>query len=352
MKKKVLFVLLLVAGWCGTTFSQEVKNVIFMIGDGMGFNQVYAAMTANGGSLAMTGMPVSGVQTTFSSDNYITDSAASGTALATGVKTRNHMVGMNPDTVAVESVMSLARKGKKATGVVVTSSLLDATPAAYYAHQPERKMKREIAVDLLNSDIDLAMGGGKDVLAVPAGNGSVLDRMEEKGYQVVYTLEDIQALNNGKVVAVLGEDGVPSVLQGRGDYLPEAVAASIRLLNQDPDGFFLMVEGSQIDWGAHENNSEYMISETLDFDRAIEAALDFARKDGHTLVVVTADHETGGVALDRGSFEKKEGKVKFTTGSHTGTFVPVFAYGPGAELFTGVVDNTSHKDKLLKLMGL
>lgn len=249
MKKKVLFVLLLVAGWCGTTFSQEVKNVIFMIGDGMGFNQVYAAMTANGGTLAMTGMPVSGAQTTFSADNYITDSAASGTALATGVKTRNHMVGMNPDTVAVESVMSLARKGKKATGVVVTSSLLDATPAAYYAHQPERKMKREIAVDLLNSDIDLAMGGGKDVLAVPAGNGSVLDRMEEKGYRVVYTLEDIQALNNGKVVAVLGEDGVPSVLQGRGDYLPEAVAASIRLLNQDPDGFFLMVEGSQIDWG-------------------------------------------------------------------------------------------------------
>lgn len=352
MKSKVLLISFLFAGWWGAAFSQQVKNVIFMIGDGMGFNQVYAALTANGGKLTMTGFPYTGVQTTFSADQYVTDSAASGTALATGKKTRNHMVGMTPDSTAVESVMSRARKGGKSTGVVVTSSLLDATPAAYYAHQPERSMKPQIAADLLNSDIDIAMGGGKDVLAVPAENGSVLDRLAGKGYQVVYTLEDIQALNSGKVVAVLGDDGVPSVMQGRGNYLPEAVATSIRLLNQDPEGFFLMVEGSQIDWGAHENNLEYMVSETLDFDRAVEVALNFAREDGHTLVVVTADHETGGVALDRGNMERKEAKVNFTSHGHTGTFVPVFAYGPGGEWFTGVIDNTSHKNKLLELMGL
>lgn len=331
----------------------QIKNVIFMIGDGMGLNQVYAAQTANGGTLNMEQFPVSGLQKTFSASDYITDSAAGGTALACGTKTNNYMVGMNADSVAVESILTLAGKNGKSTGIVVTSSVEDATPGAFYAHQPSRKMKPEIAVDLLNSNVDIIMGGGKDHVASGIVNGrNVIDEMKDRGYQVVYQFEDAEEIQSGKILGLFANDGMITMNDGRGDYLPEATEMAIRLLNKNPNGFFLMVEGSQIDWGAHQNNQSYMISETLDFDKAVGKAIEFAKADGHTLVIVTADHETGGTAIASGNFDKKEVKVSYTTNHHTGTYVPVFAFGPGAENFTGVMDNTSHKEKLKQLMKL
>ena len=134
--------------------------------------------------------------------------------------------------------------------------------------------------------------------------------------------------------------------------LPVATGKALELLSEDGDGFFVMVEGSQIDWGGHDNNQEYVLQETLDFDAAVKVALDFAQKDGETLVVVTADHETGGMMILNGNIEEGRVETIFTTGGHTGIIIPVFAYGPGAELFTGFYDNTDFKAKFMQVLGI
>ncbi len=331
-------------------FAKPPKNVIIMIGDGMGFNQVQAALTVNGNSLNMALFPYTGISKTYSANDYITDSAAGGTAIACGVKTNNGMIGVTPDSVQKSSVLAVAEKNGLSTGVVVTCNLTHATPASFYAHAGSRNSTQEIAGWFPASGIDVAIGGGIADFEKRKDGRNLSAELKSGGYQVVYSMEEAGGEKAGPLLALLAEDHPKKVSEGR-DYLPKAVSLALSRLSQNKKGFFLMVEGSQIDWGGHNNDQDYMVSETVDFDKAVGAALAFARKDGNTLVIVTADHETGGTAVREGSFEKKTVKIDFTKVKHTGAPVPIFAYGPGAEQFTGWLENTVYKDKILRLTG-
>jgi Alkaline phosphatase len=332
----------------------KVKNVIFMIGDGMGLSQVYAAQTEKGETLTMFQLSYTGLVSTHSADRYITDSAAAGTALSSGVKTNNGIIGITPDSLHhTVSVMEIAKQNGMATGIGVTCTVTHATPAAYYAHQISRSMDEEIASDLLASGIDICIGGGRKFFEDRKDKKNLSALFQEKGYSVVYSMEDAKKTVNPRIIGLLAEENLPTMSQNRGDMLPETTSLIIDRLNENNDkGFFIMIEGSQIDWAGHANDKQYTINETLDFDNAVKVAVDFAEKDGNTLVIVTADHETGGMTLVGGDHEKKEADIHFSTANHSATPVPVYAFGPGSENFTGYFDNTEFKNKILNLLNI
>ena len=327
------------------------KNIILMIGDGMGLSQVSAALYSNNNQLNLEQFLIIGLQKTFSSDNLITDSAAGASAMACGVKTYNGAIGVNRDTIAVSNILEEAEQHGLATGVITTSTIVHATPAGFLAHQPERKMYEEIAVDLVNSDADLLIGGGKRFFDQRTRDNRDLYReLEDKGYLVSDYFQTefnelVYTADKNLVYFTANEDPIP-FSQGR-DYLVPAVQMAPEFLqSRSKKGFFLMIESAQIDWGGHANDLDYLVQETLEFDRAVGEILEFAREDGETLVIVTGDHETGGLSLNLGSQMNKV-LGSFTTEYHTGVLIPVYAFGPGAELFGGIYDNTEiyHKMK-------
>jgi alkaline phosphatase len=331
--------------------AKKPKNVIFLIGDGMGLAQIYSAMVANGNALELERCQHVGFSKTYSADNYTTDSAAGGTALSCGVKTRNGMIGMSPDSVAVESVLEQADRNGMATGIVVACALTHATPAAYIAHQVNRGMEEEIAADYLDTDIDVFIGGGKKYFDKRKDNRNLVNELKAKDYQIAYTLDEVQSIKEGKVAGLLF-DNHPEAMPNRGNYLPEATQKAIDLLKKNKKGFFMMIEGSQIDWGGHNNDNDMIIREMIDFDITVGKVLDFAKKDRKTLVIITADHETGGLSFPSGNMKERVSKAAFSTGGHSGIPVPVFAFGPGAEQFTGFMENSSFKGKIAKLLKL
>jgi alkaline phosphatase len=325
----------------------EIRNVILMIGDGMGIPAVYAAMTVSDQPLNIERCPVAGMQTTFSSDNYITDSAAAGTALATGTKTKNEAIGVDPLGIRLTSILEIAEEHGLATGLVSTSSITHATPASFIAHQSSRGSYEDIASDFLKTDIDVFIGGGYDHFAKRNDKLNLIDSLKLRGYEVDTSLNSILNSTSLKLAGLTAPVHNPYRLKGRGNMLPSTSGKAIEILNKNPKGFFLMIEGSQIDWAGHANSADTLVDETLDFDKAVGVALDFAKKDGHTLVVITADHETGGVTITGGNRDTHKVKLSFSTKDHTAVMVPVYAYGPGAENFSGVYDNTDIFRKIL-----
>lgn len=328
--------------------SKRPKNVILMIGDGMGVAQLFAGATANRGVLYLNNFKHVGFSRTQSANRYVTDSAAGGTAIATGHKTNNNTVGMDSEGNPVPSIIAVAKKNNLATGVVVTTSLLDATPADFVSHQPNRKMVQEIAADYLDADLDLFIGGGIENFNNREDGRNLLNELREKGYQVYDTITDVVEVKEGKLAGFLKEGRISK----RGDQLEQTTVVALDILNKHKKGFFLMVEESEIDGGGHDNDMQYTVEEMLDFDRTIGKVLEFAEKDGKTLVIVTADHETGGLTLVGGDMKTGEVRGRFSTEGHTGIMVPVFAYGPGAEYFSGINENTSFFDKLVKVLRL
>jgi alkaline phosphatase len=332
-------------------------NIIFLIGDGMGLSSVSTAFYYGEDVPAFTRFENIGLQQTSTAREKVTDSAASGTALATGTKTYNGAIGVDTTLTPHQSIVELTSDMGWSTGVVATSTISHATPASFYAHVPQRMMEDEIAAQLLDSDIDFFAGGGLDKFIARRDSVNLLPIAAEKGFRV----DTVKLAAPGTLDAekkygfLLARDGMPPRPLGRGDFLPDATRLAIDHLSQNPEGFFLMVEGSQIDWAGHANNTPYLVAEMLDFDKTIEAALDFAEKDGHTLVVVTADHETGGVALapkvnqERGYANYADIDPVYATTQHSATLIPVFAYGPGSEQFRGIYQNTDifHKMKAL-----
>ncbi|MGQ7869657.1 alkaline phosphatase [Sunxiuqinia sp. sy24] len=331
--------------------AKKPKNIIFMIGDGMGVSQVYAGLTANGGHLFLNNFKHVGFSKTQSANDYVTDSAAGGTALSSGYKTYNGAIGVDTDTLAQPSILEKAEAKGLATGLVSSSAITHATPASFIAHVPSRNQYEDIAADFLKTDIDVFIGGGYKHFTDRKDGRNLTTELTNKGYTVLQDINDIEKFNSGKLAGLTApehNDRAPE----RNDMLPKATAKAIDLLRKSKDGFFLMVEGSQIDWGGHQNNSIYVVEEVLDFDQCIAKALEFAAKDKETLIVVTADHETGGMAINNGNMPKQTVKGGFTTGGHTGVMVPVFAFGPGAGQFTGIMDNTDIPKKMMKLLGL
>lgn len=328
---------------------ESPKNIILLIGDGMGLPQVYAAMSASRDNLNITRMPNTALVKTFSVDDYITDSAAAGTAMACGVKTNNGMLGMLPDKSSVKSILHISEDHGLATGIVVSCDVTHATPAAFIASVESRKMAQEIALQYLDSGVDVFVGGGRENFNERADSLNLIDSLLFRNYQVVNTIPAMMEVTSGKLAGILYPAHPPKYSEGRGDMLSIATSKAIELLVQNPKGFFLMVEGSQIDWAGHDNDIKYMLDETLDFDMAVGVALDFAEKNGETLVIVTADHETGGFTNLGGNFLSGEAFGKFSTGEHSGTLVPLFTYGPGADGFEGILDNTEIFKLMIKL---
>jgi alkaline phosphatase len=332
------------------TSNKKPKNVILLIGDGMGVSHIYAGITSNLGQMYIQNFKKIGFQTTYSASDYTTDSAASGTALATGSKTYNGAIGVNTDRVVVENIREKCEKQGMATGVVATASITHATPAAFVAHQPQRSMYEAIAADFLNTNIDVFIGGGYKHFAERKDGKNLVDELKEKGYQVETEMKKIAKTKKGKLAGLVSSEHPTTIEDGRGDMLIKATETAINILDDDPDGFFLMVEGSQIDWAGHQHNTSYLVTETHDFDKAIGKALAFAAKNKETLVIVTADHETGGFAINNGNMKTGEVLGEYTTGGHTGVMIPVFAFGPGSDEFTGFYDNTDIPKKIENLL--
>ncbi|MDA3943489.1 MAG: alkaline phosphatase [Bacteroidetes bacterium] len=328
------------------------KNVILLIGDGMSYAQIQAAETILNKQLAMQSMPFTGNSTTYSADKLITDSGAAGTAIATGHKTNNGMIGMNADSTAVVSMLEMFADAGKKTAIAVSCGITHATPAAFVAKNINRNDYEAIAADFAATDkLDYFVGGGRNHFQKREDGQDLLSGMQENGWQFFDELTAVVPTST-KFGVFVADKHPASVLEGRGDLLPKATALLIKQMSAHENGFFLMIEGSQIDWAGHENDSAYLINEMADFDAAVLEALQFAKKDGETLVVVTSDHETGGLTLVNGpNKDYTRIRLHYSSGNHTSVSVPVFAYGPGAEYFTGVYDNIDIIDKVMKASG-
>jgi alkaline phosphatase len=329
---------------------KTVKNVIFLIGDGMGFEQVNVGWVANGGKLNMTEcMPVLGASRTYCTDRLITDSCAGGTALAIGQKTKYGYIGIDENAQPVESNLQWAKrvKGMK-TGVTVTCRINDATPADFCVHGPSRKDEEGLAAQYVDANVDFISGGGTHFWNQRSDGRNLIEEMKAKGYTWVEKLADVPAAKGDKYLGLFEEYDMSPALD-RGPVLLETTKKAIELLDNEK-GFFLMIEGSQIDDYAHRRKVGQMCEELFDFDKTLGYVLEWAAKDGQTLVVVTADHCTGGLTLLKGSLEERTVKVHFSTKGHDGIMVPVFAFGPGSEQFAGIHENAEIGQIVRKLL--
>lgn len=400
----------------------KIENVIFMIPDG--YSAAYATnyRIFKGEETVLDPLLV-GMMQTNSSDNWVTDSAAAGTAMATGHKTNNGMVGVTPNGRSVESVLEAADDAGKSTGLVATSTITHATPAVFASHVPSRGSEAAIALQMVN-EVDVLFGGGKSNFLPESLGGNqeernLIEESEENGYAIVENKDDLMDLN-GKEKKVLGlfADGpmAPELDREMTEEpsLAEMTTSAIDSLSTNKKGFFLMVEGSQIDWAGHAHDAAWAMKDSEAFEEAVEEALAFAKKDKKTLVVIAGDHDTGGMSVGgydeynsnveilrnveatgeymasqlnkkRGNARKvvqehtglkltaeevgriqtaPEGEVGMTintivsehayvgwsTSAHTGVDVPVYAYGPGSGLFHGLLDNTEMPELMAEAM--
>ena len=323
----------------------EIRNVILMIGDGMGSGAVNAAMYANGGELTMTNLKTMGYVRTQSADNTTTDSAASGTAYATGVKTNNGYLGVAPDLSELENLPEkLARLGY-ISGVVSTDDMSGATPAAFFAHQSARGASGAIWADLAESVLSFASAGTEQ--SFQKLEFKTREALEDV-FDIVFSAEDAEKALGSDRLLYLPE----TVATGeRGDYLPRTTRLALEYLSAKADkGFFLMVEGARIDKQEHNNSYDGMVEETLDFDKAVEEAIRFAEKDRHTLVIISADHETGAVTLTKCTPSDGHVQGVFASRGHSPMMVPLFAYGPHSREFSGVQENSDVSNKIFELL--
>lgn len=333
----------------------KIKNVILMIGDGTGLAQISSgqiAIAGPDGLLHMQTMPVTGIVKTHSSDNLITDSAAGATAYSCGLKTYNGAIGVTPNKVSCKTILELAEEQGLSTGLISTSSITHATPASFASHVVQRSMQEEIAEDFLDSGVEVFLGGGVKWFDQELRSDSLdlMGKFRDEGYEIVLNEDQLHGLSSEKLLGLFAEDGLE-----RNEGEPSSatmVDKALQILNKNENGFFLMVEGSQIDWAGHGNNVEYLKREIKDFDEAVKKVLDFAQRDGETLVVLTADHETGGMTMQRQIAEGDSLEIFWTTDYHTGVPVPLMAYGPKATEFMGWRDNTYVGIKLAELLGL
>lgn len=330
---------------------KKVKNVILMIGDGMSLMHMYSAWTANRGKLYLDNCQAVGLSKTYCANRLITDSGAGGTAMATGQKTNYHSVGVDTLGHPLKSLVDLANAKGKSTGIAVTCRLWDATPADFCCHNVDRDKEEEIIADYVNSPADYVFGGGARLFENRKDGRNIFQELNEKGYKTPRSWNELDTIRSGKVFAVPYPADTPIPAE-RGDLLARASLKGIELLDQNKNGFFMMIEGSQLDDYGHFNDLNLLMQETHDFDRTIGAIYKWAAKDGETLVIVTADHETGGLTLVDGNLKKGKIVCKFSTGGHSGVMVPVYAFGPGFQEFTGIYENTDIFNKIKKILEL
>lgn len=339
----------LVAGANNKQAIKKPKNIILLIGDGMGLSQVSASYFFKDTAPNFDRFTTVGLIKTSAEGDLVCDSAASATAYATGISTYNGAIGVdlqkNPAPTILEKIIPM----NISTGIITTSSVMHATPACFYAHAASRRSYQDIAAFLPTSKIDFIAGGGTEFLDKNKREDKrdLIREFEDNGYEV-QTKGLPKKTTDKKQAIFLADDGMDKMLEGRGDFLPNATKMALDKLSTNENGFFLMVEGAQIDWGGHDNDTDYLITELLDFDKSIGVALDFAAKNPETLVLVTADHETGGFTLSADNGDYNKIKPTFSTGGHSATMVPIFAKGPGENNFGGIFNNTALFEKMMK----
>lgn len=326
----------------------KIKNVIVLIGDGMGLEQISTGWVLNGGHLNLDNFPVAGYSRTWVSDRLVTDSSAGGTAISSGIKTKYGYIGVDDNGAPVESILHYAQSKGMKTGVTVTCRINDSTPADFVCHSTDRHEEEAIAAQYVGCGVDFLSGGGLKFWKERSDGRDLVSEMQALGYTFVDDLEGIRSFKGDKFLGLFAPLDMDPVLD-RGPILRESARKAIEVLD-NRKGFFLMIEGSQIDDWAHRNKVGHMAEELFEFDKIIGDVLEFAQKDGHTLVIVTADHATGGLTLIDGSLEDRSVKVHFSTKGHNGIIVPVFAYGPHAEDFVGVYENTELSRRIKALM--
>ncbi len=332
--------------------NKKVKNVILMVGDGMGLAHMTSALHANRGALTIANMRHIGLVKTQSQNRYITDSAASGTAYATGYKTDNGKIGVDSENNPLSNMTEILAARGYTTGIITTDKIVGATPSAFYAHQRHRSMNAEILSDLIKTHALFIAGSGIELFDNPKVGGGKLDSLRAAGFGVIHDFKSLPSVTEDKIALIANKRDAEWVQNGRDtDYLRYVTEFAIDFLDSKAEkGFFMMVEGAEIDHAAHAGNTEGVIRETLDFDKAVAEALRFADENGETLVIVVADHETGGMALGDGDIATGNVQGRFTTGGHSAILVPVYAYGPQSSNFCGVIDNTEIFKKILSAL--
>ncbi|MBO9599452.1 MAG: alkaline phosphatase [Cohnella sp.] len=380
--------------------SAKAKNVILFVGDGMGGaarDAIRLAVAGEKGELAMDSMPYAGLFHS-SSTTPVTDSAAAATAFASGVKTYNGAIGMDADKMPVKTIMEYAKEFGKSTGVVTTSQVTDATGAAFGAHVEDRSKQSDIALQYLTkAKLDVILGGGEDFW-FPAGTpgaypdepaedpsekskgtqGNLVEKAKQLGYTYVTNAAEMKSAKGGKLLGLFAnEEMFQQREEGQGDIydpvvsLPDMTKKAIDTLSANKKGFVLMVEEEAIDEMAHANNAKQVIRSGEQLNKAVQVAKDYAKKHPDTLVLVLADHETGGLAIESkddkdesgDGISKEDGPftiagskevfyVDWTTSGHTAVDIPVTAMGAGASLFTGVFENTEIFFKLADALGI
>lgn len=330
----------------------EIRNLIVLIGDGMGLEHVSCAWTLNHGKLNLDNMSHTGISRTYCTDHLITDSGAGGTALAAGQKTAYSHVGTAPDTTDLYSILVKAQQLGKKTGVAVTCHFADATPCDYCCHNEYRYNQEDLIADYAECGVDYLAGGGLDWFTdVRRTDGrDITAEMAAAGYTVALTEAELMGAEL-PVIGILSPDNLPVALE-RGDLFRRMVGRGLETLSAaaGEKGFVMMIEGSCIDDWCHENQIDRAMEELLDFDRTLGDVLAWAEKDGHTLVVVTADHNTGALTLQDGDLATGEIGVAFGSDSHNGIAVPIYAWGPGSRRFTGIRENAEWGKLMMELV--
>jgi len=324
---------------------QQPKNIILLIADGMGLAQLHAAYTANRGDLTIFKIKNTSLSLTASHDSYITDSAPGATAFSSGDKTNNRSVGVDYNGKKLKLLPEYLSRQHKQTAIITAGDITDATPAAFYAHRSERTESLPILEDFFSSPVNILAGSGnKDI-------DSVLAIKQSKDIQVFHSIDELHSKGIQKSVITDSIASKPAA-KGRGGWLAKAFQKTVNILSQQKDGFMMMVEAAQVDYGGHANDLPYLVTEVLDFDSLIADVLRFADTDNETLVIITADHETGGLTLMDGDMRKGYVSGHFSTTDHTAIPVPVFAYGPMSHLFSGVHENTKVFHNILRALGI
>ena len=381
---------LLFATSCNNNVAEkpQVKNVIYLIGDGMGFGAVSSLLLSEDSVTGFEQAPVIGLSETCSANNYVTDSPAGGTALACGIRTKNGYLGVDPEGKPLTSILRKAQAMGKRSGIVVNTVLTEATPAAFYAGVTSRSMSFDIAKQFTESGVDVAIGAGLEPFIKRPDSLDLTATLINKGYDVhldwktvlnttskkfvgILPMDDVHRRNESgnttagaadgaevclaaKLAASSEENGDTTRLSEPTVYLEKATAKALEVLSNDNrQGFFLMIESAIIDGYGHNNDSEGMIEEMREFDNTLRQLVAYVNQHPETLLVVTADHETGGTGVSYKSYEVGSTtpvQLSFSTKGHTGTVVPVFAYGAGAEAFAGIMKNTDLPKKMEELM--
>jgi len=321
-----------------------LKNIILLIGDGNGLAQISAGLFANGGNLNLAQLKNMGLIKTQAADDFTTDSAAGATAFATGKKGNNRALGVDPAGTSLPNLPEILADYQFSSGIITNDQLTGATPASFYAHHPERDDNDQIAAYLPNSKLDLFIGGGKRAFE------SQIPDLKSKGFEIADQLNQVAISKAGRVGFFSAEGSSPSMEKGRGDFLSQSALGATAFLQKKNQPFFLMIESAMIDSGGHSNSTSTIVTEMLDFDLVIGEMMRFADENPGTLLIITADHETGGVSIPQGNLETGEVELAFHSDDHTGILVPIFAYGPHSGDFRGIYDNSEVFDRLMKLV--